>query len=1634
MNRLNFLIQLITNFILLNFSLNDCNERSYPIFISSNETCEMKFCTEEEFDNNVCVKDNEIIRVQWLNNIIKLGPIKCRNSKLAKFQDGSIAIFTGEKKKTPIFLIYNFYILKENGREFSIIQVFYTPEGYGGLSTSAHGDLSSNIDEGEMLVIKIKNNEEIVFNVGKLLEYTELYDLTNKKIYLVQTKDFFKNYTFTNIRGSLFNLRDSKLFVYAGLVLTYQDSWNNVIPSSNISELALFRIEINEKDYFKYTTYSRVSNKFAAYGKMVSCFQTEKKTIVCFYISSLDNKEYKIITFNEYLDKKAEELTISVSYIDENIFFKCIHYDGEEGIFLYYNETYNKIYPNINFKIIKDGSIKDKEGFSEFQFSESFIYDFDYNLDLNLNDFMMISKEIICFCSVSKKKETLYIIILNIFEHAVEIRYYVVETFGLYNYKFFMDLRTDIYKGNIIMTSSFCEQSNCENLNNSYTSLIIFNYPNSTDANKDITEVLFDENAISFENLNYNFDLKDYIIIENNIFGYIYSSIVIKSFQDCDNIKLISSTKNTEITAEYKLLEDESINITLSKTDFNLFNCSIGYIFEITESNYSTNIQYPISTDTFDENGEMEELFNNKKKTYSGRLSYYNIYLKDSLTKNCLDNCGLCYDDSEKKCISCKFNYTSEDHEDGKRQKICLNGSEAELTEKLTEEVLTEQITGKLENNNKSQELAEEIITNEKTKITENEDLYTSKITEIPTFDVNNHSMSDIIDTKYYSQTDIRANTQSDSQGNSQTDNKSDSTIDTGALTDMQKDRVSDSQISEDNLFPTNYLSYSVKDISTNSQIDNLTNTKNNIDYGTNTQIEIDTIINKLTGITTEVATEFFNNKSTERLSSNLMSDINIGKRTNKITEIIEEERIKKDCTNEEIIASKCTWGTVSKEQFQSLHQQIKHEILNNETYHGENRIIITDNIAFQITKIDNQTNEYSNLSSVDLGECEEKLIKKYSVPEGETLIIYKTDIKSDNLITKYILYEIYHPITLKKLELKECLEDTIRISVPVNFNEDTLDLIESLNNSGYNVFNSSDSFYNDICAPYTTLNGTDINMNDRQHIIEHTGGSLDLCQVGCHITYFNSSTHKVICDCDLKKTPIIENINEIQFSSNLMNNLLIQLKYSNYLVLRCYKLLKAFNNLRLNFGFLFMSIIIISLIILMIIYLIKGKKKLQFYFEAILKNKLIYVNNRKSLKKNVFIDKSDKKLNEFEEPHHRKHKNHKQKEKPKRKEKEKNNKIHSVKNKKENEKEKSILKKIESNNGPPIRKNGRKSKTKKLGFIDKSSKLLGSTASSKNLFKTSEHLTKNEIKNLNVNIIPINHLNYKKSKKIKVVKAKIENKISSKSNSKNEVDIFKLKDKNVSEKNLALRKTAKSKKILDTDYKNYQTLNISELNYLEYQEALLIDKRTYFQYYGSLIRKRHPIIFTFVPIDDYNLVSLKIALFLLSLSSFFVINAFFFSDKTMHKIYVDNGYSDFLVHLPEIIYSSIISAVIDTILKLLCLSESKILSLKELKKVKETQKRIKDAKTYLRIKFIFFFLVGFLLSIFYCYFMSCFCVVYKNTQIILLKDSFISYGLSLLYPFGLCLIPGIFRIFALRTENKDKISIYKFSQLISFV
>ena len=51
-----------------------------------------------------------------------------------------------------------------------------------------------------------------------------------------------------------------------------------------------------------------------------------------------------------------------------------------------------------------------------------------------------------------------------------------------------------------------------------------------------------------------------------------------------------------------------------------------------------------------------------------------------------------------------------------------------------------------------------------------------------------------------------------------------------------------------------------------------------------------------------------------------------------------------------------------------------------------------------------------------------------------------------------------------------------------------------------------------------------------------------------------------------------------------------------------------------------------------------------------------------------------------------------------------------------------------------------------------------------------------------------------------------------------------------------------------------------------------------------------------------------------------------------------------------------------------------------------------------------------------------------------LLKDTLISFGVSMLYPFGLYLIPGIFRIPSLNATKKNKEFLYNSSKLLQLI
>ena len=141
-----------------------------------------------------------------------------------------------------------------------------------------------------------------------------------------------------------------------------------------------------------------------------------------------------------------------------------------------------------------------------------------------------------------------------------------------------------------------------------------------------------------------------------------------------------------------------------------------------------------------------------------------------------------------------------------------------------------------------------------------------------------------------------------------------------------------------------------------------------------------------------------------------------------------------------------------------------------------------------------------------------------------------------------------------------------------------------------------------------------------------------------------------------------------------------------------------------------------------------------------------------------------------------------------------------------------------------------------------------------------------------------------------------------------------------------------------------------------------------------------------------------------------------------MHKIYEDHGTFNFVYQIPNIVYSSIVSAVISTIIKTLSLTQKNIIKIKEIKTTyEESLKKMNELIKCLKIKFIIYFTLSFLLLIFFWYYLGTFCAVYKNTQLYLIKETVISFSTSMVYPFGINFIPGIFRFKALKIRIKEK-------------
>ena len=306
-------------------------------------------------------------------------------------------------------------------------------------------------------------------------------------------------------------------------------------------------------------------------------------------------------------------------------------------------------------------------------------------------------------------------------------------------------------------------------------------------------------------------------------------------------------------------------------------------------------------------------------------------------------------------------------------------------------------------------------------------------------------------------------------------------------------------------------------------------------------------------------------------------------------------------------------------------------------------------------------------------------------------------------------------------------------------------------------------------------------------------------------------------------------------------------------------------------------------------------------------------------------------------------------------------------------------------------------------------------------------------------------YVNANPSKKVKKIKnRKFTQEKTDKSNDKNhklklkdnKINIYNDNDQSKSQSIIPLRKLSSKPIKIKPKIKNGENINNYndfELNSLNYKEAIEIDKRTYLQYYISLLKTKHPIIFSFCPIRDNNVFIIKICIFCLSFSIYYFFSTLLFNYSVIHEVYEQKGIYNISYFMRQILISFIISYIINIFVKYIALSERNISELKSIKNSKNIFSKQTKVQRCLIVKYICYFIISFIFLIFFWYYLSSFCAVYQNSQVYVIKNTFISFIIALIYPFFINLFPGIFRLYSLNDKKDKRECIYKFSQIIQY-
>ena len=312
------------------------------------------------------------------------------------------------------------------------------------------------------------------------------------------------------------------------------------------------------------------------------------------------------------------------------------------------------------------------------------------------------------------------------------------------------------------------------------------------------------------------------------------------------------------------------------------------------------------------------------------------------------------------------------------------------------------------------------------------------------------------------------------------------------------------------------------------------------------------------------------------------------------------------------IIEEKCRYGilinytdTFSNLTNEEIYNIARENIIREYCKNGSSVIIEGHNgFNFQVSNTLNEIKNLengNNINAMDLSKCEEILKSHYGIAPDVPLTILKF-INENNLDKeKTFQYEVYNPITFEKLNLSLCDNSTVDVYVPYEMGEKIEEIYNDIIEQGYDPLNINDKFYREICTPYTSENGTDVLLDDREEFIYNSLINATICPSGCNYSEYSLDKKYIKCECGTNNTDIVTLDLDNISGENIYNSFLSSLKTTNWKVMICYNLVFNFKIFCHNYGSILTLILFIVYLVFMIYYSIRDISPIKIEVSKIL-------------------------------------------------------------------------------------------------------------------------------------------------------------------------------------------------------------------------------------------------------------------------------------------------------------------------------------------------------------------------------------------------------------------------------------------------